>query len=579
MNLDRTPAPADNAPHVVIVGAGFAGIACAAELGDTPVRVTVIDRHNYHLFVPLLYQVATAALSPADIAEPVRRILSRYPNVDVVLGEVSGIDKEGRKVVLADGSFVPYDRLVLATGSVYSYFGHDDWAKVASGLKTIDRPRLPAGRVREAGAGHDPVAVALSGLRAGRSPDHEGRPFPALAREGSRDMPSCKPCPAAAFRRFHGWRAVAVVTALLAGPTSGWAQAGPAGGPPPAVTTVAVEARDVAPTAEFIGRTEAIETFEARPRVEGFLREVAFTDGQDVKAGQPLYTIEPGPYEAALASARAQLARVQAALVQARLAYERAEELRGRGNVSQAQLDEATATRDMAQADVDAAQAAVRTAELNLGYTRIASPIDGRLGVTAVTAGNLVTPSTGTLATVVRLDPIRVVFSVSDRDVMAVQQRFQGQSPQEVVAHYVPRLRMASGAEYPQDGKVEFVDNRVDPATGTIAVRALFPNPNETLLPGQFVTMLVRPERTERRPVVPVAAVQQDREGRFVLVLDDRNRVEQRRIEIGPQLDQVFAVESGLREGEVVVLGGVQKVQPGMAVQPTRATDTVAVQP
>src|SRR3954471_103506 len=141
MTLDRTPAPADNAPHVVIVGAGFAGIACAAELGDTSVRVTIIDRHNYHLFVPLLYQVATAALSPADIAEPVRKILSRYSNVDVVLGEVSGIDQEGRKVVLADGSFVPYDRLVLATGSVYSYFGHDDCAKIAPGLKTIEDAR------------------------------------------------------------------------------------------------------------------------------------------------------------------------------------------------------------------------------------------------------------------------------------------------------------------------------------------------------------------------------------------------------------------------------------------------------
>src|SRR3954453_9104569 len=141
MTLDRTPAPVDNSPHVVIVGAGFAGIASAAELGDTSARVTIIDRHNYHLFVPLLYQVATAALSPADIAEPVRKILSRYANVDVVLGEVSGIDQEQRKVVLADGSFVPYDRLVLATGSVYSYFGHDDWAKIAPGLKTIEDAR------------------------------------------------------------------------------------------------------------------------------------------------------------------------------------------------------------------------------------------------------------------------------------------------------------------------------------------------------------------------------------------------------------------------------------------------------
>ncbi|HEY0833937.1 MAG TPA: NAD(P)/FAD-dependent oxidoreductase [Azospirillum sp.] len=136
--LNRTPAPIGDHPHVVVVGAGFGGLACAGELGGTNVRVTVIDRRNYHLFVPLLYQVATAALSPADIAQPIRKVLSRHANVDVVLGEVSGVDHAGRRVVLVDGSFVPYDRLVLATGSSYSYFGHDEWAAVAPGLKTIE---------------------------------------------------------------------------------------------------------------------------------------------------------------------------------------------------------------------------------------------------------------------------------------------------------------------------------------------------------------------------------------------------------------------------------------------------------
>ncbi|MDQ2102722.1 NAD(P)/FAD-dependent oxidoreductase [Azospirillum isscasi] len=139
--IDRTPAPLDSRPHVVIVGAGFGGLACAEALGGTNIRVTVIDRNNYHLFVPLLYQVATAALSPADIAEPIRRILSRHPNIDVVMGEVTGIDRAARQVELADGSVVPYDRLVLATGSSYSYFGHDDWAEIAPGLKTIENAR------------------------------------------------------------------------------------------------------------------------------------------------------------------------------------------------------------------------------------------------------------------------------------------------------------------------------------------------------------------------------------------------------------------------------------------------------
>ncbi|AWK87341.1 NAD(P)/FAD-dependent oxidoreductase [Azospirillum thermophilum] len=139
--VNRTPAPVDDATHVVIIGAGFGGLACAAALGSTNIRVTVIDRNNYHLFVPLLYQVATAALSPADIAQPIRRILSRHPNINVVLGEVVGVDRAAKAVTLADGSVVPYDRLVIATGSSYNYFGHDEWAEVAPGLKTIENAR------------------------------------------------------------------------------------------------------------------------------------------------------------------------------------------------------------------------------------------------------------------------------------------------------------------------------------------------------------------------------------------------------------------------------------------------------
>jgi NADH:ubiquinone reductase (H+-translocating) len=140
-SIDRTPVPVGGQPHVVVIGAGFAGLACAGELGGTDVRVTVIDRHNYHLFVPLLYQVASAALSPADIAEPIRKILSRHRNIDVIMGEVAGIDMAARHVRLADGSFVPFDRLVVATGSVYSYFGHDEWAEHAPGMKTIENAR------------------------------------------------------------------------------------------------------------------------------------------------------------------------------------------------------------------------------------------------------------------------------------------------------------------------------------------------------------------------------------------------------------------------------------------------------
>jgi NADH dehydrogenase len=147
---DRTPSAVGNAPHVVIVGAGFGGLSCAMALGGSKVRVTIVDRVNYHLFVPLLYQVATAALSPADIAAPVRRVMAKYPNIDTVLAEVCGVDTSRRRVMLKDGGHLPYDALVVATGSAYNYFGHDDWAEHAPGVRTIENARAIRARLLRA---------------------------------------------------------------------------------------------------------------------------------------------------------------------------------------------------------------------------------------------------------------------------------------------------------------------------------------------------------------------------------------------------------------------------------------------
>ncbi|AWK85173.1 efflux RND transporter periplasmic adaptor subunit [Azospirillum thermophilum] len=366
---------------------------------------------------------------------------------------------------------------------------------------------------------------------------------------------------------------LAVLAALSLG-TAGVAAQQPQGGPPPAVTTAPVESRDVAPSSEFIGRVAAIQSFDARARVEGAVEKVVFQEGQDVREGDLLYAIEQGPFQASLDSAKAQLASAEAKLREAERAFNRAGELRERGNVSQAQYDQALAERDAAQAGVLQAQAQVRTAELNLGYTRVTSPIDGRVGATAVTQGNLVNPATGVLATVVQLDPIRVVFSVSDRDLLATQRQFDVRSPADAVDKFIPTLRFSDGSDYGEVGKVEFVDNRIDPQTGTIGIRALFPNPQRLLLPGQFVTVRVRRDEPEQRPVVPVAAIQQDQQGRYVLVLDQDNRVQQRRIEVGPQIEQVIAVEKGLNPGETVLVDGVQKVRPGMTVQPVASSQT-----
>lgn len=373
------------------------------------------------------------------------------------------------------------------------------------------------------------------------------------------------------LRLRHGL-AVSCLLALF--PSGGVLAQQPANAPPPTVTTEVVRERDVTPTSEFIGRVQAIQDFEARARVEGFIEQVAFQEGQNVAKDTLLYVIEQAPYQAAVDSAKADLARAQATQREAQRAFQRAQELRTRGNISQADLDQAQAGQETADADIMQTQAKLRQAELNLGYTRISSPIDGRIGATAMTVGDLVNPSSGPLATVVQLDPIRVVFSVSDRDVLQVQRTSPDLASNEAVNRFVPALRLADGAEYEQKGKVSFASNRIDPQTGTIPVYADFANPKGFLLPGQYVTVLIRPAQTERQPVVPVSAIQQDQQGSYVLVLDQQNRAQRRPIEPGPQLDQVIAVPKGVQAGETVIVGGAQKVRPGMAVQPERAPQT-----
>lgn len=365
--------------------------------------------------------------------------------------------------------------------------------------------------------------------------------------------------------------ASALAWILLAVPSGAALAQMPPGGPPPTVITDVVRMQAASPIAEFIGRVQPIRDFEARARVEGVIEEVGFQEGANVEAGALLYVIEPAPYQAVLDSANADVERAQAQAREAERSLARVRELRSNGNASQAQLDQVQATRDGAAADVLVAKAKQRQAELNLGYTRVTAPAKGRIGATAVTEGDLVNPAAGVLATVVQIDPIRVVFSVTDRDVQTVQQQFGVQSPTEAVDRFLPTLRMSNGQEYPEKGKVQFLSNRVDQRTGTVPVYADFANPQGLLLPGQFVTVHVQPMTEEKRAVVPISAVLQDRDGSYVLVLDDQNRVQQRRIETAGQVEQNYIVSKGLTEGETIIIDGSQKVRPGITVQPTRA--------
>jgi membrane fusion protein (multidrug efflux system) len=354
--------------------------------------------------------------------------------------------------------------------------------------------------------------------------------------------------------------------ALTATPVRAQAPSGPA----PSVTVQRVTTRDITPTNEYVGRVEAVQSVNLQARVEGFLLKLEFNEGQDVAAGNLLFQIDPAPFQAQLLAAQAQLAQAQANLVNAQSNYVRIAALARDKYQPQSALDQATAQRDSAAASVQQAQANLRVAELNLGYTNITAPIDGRIGKAMFTLGNLVNSTSGPLATIVQLDPIRTVFSLPERDLLTAKQK-SGESQQDINKLFTPNLRLSNGTMYANAGSIEFVNNVADPATGTVGVRALFPNPDKLLLPGLVVTVVVRPSQPERALLVPTIAVQQDTNGKFVLVVDNSNHVEERRITAIRQIGQDWVVEQGLAEGERVIIDGLQKVRPGVPVQPVEA--------
>ncbi|EGV20524.1 efflux RND transporter periplasmic adaptor subunit [Thiocapsa marina] len=358
--------------------------------------------------------------------------------------------------------------------------------------------------------------------------------------------------------------------------------------PPPAVVVAAVESRLVDHQGRFIGTIQAIQQVNVQARVEGFLDQVAFDQGFMVKAGQLLYQIDQAPFQAKLDAAKAQLASAvadsasaKADLLDAQAQFERFAALVKKGDTSQAQFDRSRAQRDMAQANVDKAQAAelqakadIQTAQINLGYTTITSPIQGRIGATNYTVGNLVGPSSKTLSTVVQLDPIRAVFSIPSADFVRVTE--QAGKPGASLQDYVPELLLPTGATYAEKGRLAFVDNQVNASTGSVAIYADFPNPNGVLLPGQFITAIIHTAEQKRQPVIPAGAVIQTKDGQQVYVVGKDNRVALRTIKTSGQVGTDFAVSAGLKEGEIVVVSGIQKIKPGMVVTPTQADATGA---
>ena len=343
-------------------------------------------------------------------------------------------------------------------------------------------------------------------------------------------------------------------------------------GPPPLVTVATVVEQDVNPPTEYVGHVEAILSVDLRARVEGFLEQVNFKEGSDIHAGDLLYVIEQAPYQARVEAEKASLDQAEAVLTKARQYLHRAQTVRS-GGVSATDLDNAVAEELRAKAQLEQARANLQIAQINLSYTSIKAPIGGRIGRTAFTKGNLVGPDSGALARIVQLDPIRVVYSISENDVPAINLALKDADKGKNHPTLMPRIKLADGQIFKIEGHVDFVDNTVNVSTGTIAVRALFKNPKATLIPGQYVTVLVARSEPKLMQVVPQAAFLEDHDGRYVLLVDDQNRVAVRRVKTGPVIGANWAVESGLAVNERVIVEGIQKVRPGQIVKTADADE------
>jgi membrane fusion protein, multidrug efflux system len=337
--------------------------------------------------------------------------------------------------------------------------------------------------------------------------------------------------------------------------------------PKPAVGVRPAAMKGVQRSFQFVGRIKAVNKVALRARVEGFLDKMLFREGQQVKTGDLLYQIEKVQFQAQVDQARANLASAEAEATNALLQYNRQLELSKRQFSPQSTVDQDKAALDASRAKILQMQAALTQAQVNLGYTDIRAPIDGRIGRTAYTAGNLVNPASGVLATIVSQDPIYVLFPVSVRELEVIRQARRRANGS--LAKIEIRVRLPDGSEYPQRGVWNLTDPQVDQTTDTLIMRATLPNPDGRLVDGQFVTAAVRERQEEPRLVVPQAALQVDQSGYYVLVVDSRHKVEQRRIQTGPNDGADVVVTSGLRAGENVIVDGVQKVRPGQVVQET----------
>jgi len=349
--------------------------------------------------------------------------------------------------------------------------------------------------------------------------------------------------------------------------------------PPPAVTAAAVPEREVTDWDEFTGRLEAVDQVEIRPRVTGYIDRVAFAEGKEVRKGEVLFEIDPRPYQAELARAEAQLAEARTGAELAAREVTRARRLVAVQAISREEYDSRVSAQAQGEASVQAAEAAVRTARLNLDWTRVRSPIAGRVSRAEVTAGNLVLagpPTAALLTTVMSLDPVYVYFDADERTYLKYAGLARdGTRPSSRDARTPIYLGLIDeDGQFPHKGYVDFVDNTVNPETGTIRARAVFSNKDRLFTPGLFARLKLEGSGQYRATLVVDRAVGTDQDKKYVLVLKPDSTVDYRSVQLGRLVDGLRVVTAGLKQGDEVVINGLQRVRPGMKVIPTLAPMT-----
>ncbi len=333
---------------------------------------------------------------------------------------------------------------------------------------------------------------------------------------------------------------------------------------PPAVAVVRVERQPISQAVEFIGRVEAIDKVEIRARVTAFLMSRHFTEGDSVKAGQLLFTLEQPPFAAEVALRQAQVERAEAEYRNATLQVQRGRELVRTNNIPQSTLDERIAAEGEAKGGLDAARAQLEQAQIQYGYTEIRVPFDGRAGRSPLSPGNLVGPDSGVLVTVVREDPIRLTFPVTQRELLQVRR----DGPATVRSSVRVRARLPDGTLMAQSGQIEFIDVAANRSTDSVLVQAVVPNPERLLTDGQAIAVVIESADPQQAIIISQAALQVDQQGSFVLVVGADNKVEVKRVTTAPGPAGQVIVTGGLEVGQLIITEGSQRARPGQPVTP-----------